>query len=386
MPKIIRIEAATLHGRRPRHAGSNARLGAHGIEVAPRIVRIELDDGSAGFGWSRAAEDAARALVGKDFSGLFSEQFGAVREEWRQFDFPLWDLAGKQRSLPVYELIGGRQAAEIPLNRPRPSGLSPLTVRCYDTSLYMDDLAISSDNAACDLLARETADGKARGHAAFKIKIGRGAMHMELERGPARDVRIVHAVRESAGSSARIMLDANNGLNFRLTCRVLEECEDASIYWFEEPFHEDRAVYQKLREWMERTNTRTLIADGEGDASLHIESWAAQSLIDIVQYDLRALTFSGWLECGARLDASGVRSAPHNYGEPTTNYYAGHLAAAIEKFEAVEWDEAQVDGLAAPGYVISNGNLSIPRSPGFGLELDLPNFRRLAREGGFFVE
>jgi len=39
-PRIDVVEWARLEGRRPRHAGSNARLGAHGITVRVPILRI----------------------------------------------------------------------------------------------------------------------------------------------------------------------------------------------------------------------------------------------------------------------------------------------------------------------------------------------------------
>ena len=59
--------------------------------------------------------------------------------------------------------------------------------RCYDTSLYIDDLHLADDNEAAALIASEALEGKARGHKAYKIKVGRGAMHMPLEQGTHRD-------------------------------------------------------------------------------------------------------------------------------------------------------------------------------------------------------
>ena len=42
----------------------------------------------------------------------------------------------------------------------------------------------------------------ARGHRAFKLKIGRGAMHMSLDQGTQRDIAIIHAVRQTIGATA----------------------------------------------------------------------------------------------------------------------------------------------------------------------------------------
>ena len=65
-----------------------------------------------------------------------------------------------------------------------------------------------------------------------------------------------------------------------------------------------------------------------------------------------------------------MRSAPHHYGRHYGNYAACHLAAAIQGFAFVEWDEAHTPGLDASGYAIDAGEVVVPRSPGFGLTLD----------------
>src|SRR6266542_1460524 len=46
-PRIVSVEWARLEGRRPRNAGSNARLGEHGIAVRVPILRITTADGVA---------------------------------------------------------------------------------------------------------------------------------------------------------------------------------------------------------------------------------------------------------------------------------------------------------------------------------------------------
>src|SRR5215217_5965688 len=68
-----------LEGRRPRHAGSNARLGPHGIAVRVPIARLTAEDGSTGFGASRATRDEAAALLGARLDEVFSAERGAMR-------------------------------------------------------------------------------------------------------------------------------------------------------------------------------------------------------------------------------------------------------------------------------------------------------------------
>ncbi len=374
MTRIVHIAWARLRGQRPRAAGCNARLGPHGQAVSSGVARIWAEDGAEGWGWSNIRREEAERLVGQDLEALLAPD-GAISERGRALEYPLLDLAAKRAGVPVYTLTSGR----------RPTPGEPLRVPCYDTSLYMDDLHLADDRAAADLLAAEAAEGWARGHRAFKAKVGRGAMHMPLEEGTRRDVAILRALRQAIGPEARLMADANNGYNLNLAKRVLAETADCALYWLEEPFHEDGQLYRHLKEWLAAQGLGTLIADGEGDASPRLLEWARQGWVDVIQYDILGYGFSRWLELGAQLDAWGVRTAPHHYGEPLGNYYAGHLAPALRRFEAVEWDEASLDGVDASAYRLVEGYVEVPDLAGFGLSLDEGAWEKALNEGGWEI-
>jgi L-rhamnonate dehydratase len=371
-PRIVAVEWARLEGRRPRHAGSNARLGAHGITVRVPILRLTTQDGSRGFGTYHGSPERLDELLGVAFEDLFSAT-GVVPERWQPFEYAIWDLAGVRANTPVYALaaaLAGRTLEE------------PFRAPCYDTSLYFDDLHLESEQAAAELIAAEARADYERGHRAFKIKVGRGARHLALEAGTRRDIAIVRAVRDAVGPVAPIMLDANNGFNLNLTKRVLAETADCGILWIEEAFHEDEVLYRDLREWLAQENLRTLIADGEGQADPRLIAWARAGLIDVIQYDIFGYGFSRWLALGRELDNANVRSAPHHYGGLYGNYVAGHLAAAIQGFTYVEWDEATTDGLDTSAYTLQDGWVALPAAPGFGLKLDEAVFgRAVVREG-----
>jgi L-alanine-DL-glutamate epimerase-like enolase superfamily enzyme len=372
--RIVCVEWGCLTGARPRPAGSNARLGAHGSEVRVPLVRISADDGSAGFGAGRPSPECAAALLGRRLEDVFAADRG-VLEPWLPLDYALWDLAARQAGLPVYALAAAFAGEAQPAR--------PYRVPCYDTSLYFDDLHLASDREAADLIGAEARDGYARGHRAFKIKVGRGARHMPVEEGTRRDIAVVHAVRNAVGLDCTLMLDANDGYTLNLARRVLAGTAACRVFWLEEAFHEDAVLYQELRAWLERHNLPVLIADGEGDASPHLLHWARQRLIDVVQYDIVSHGFTRWLETGRQLDAWGVRSAPHHYGGYFGNYAACHLAGAIRGFTYAEWDEAAVPGLDASGYTLDDGMVSVPEIPGFGLTLDEQAFQRAVEGAGF---
>ena len=372
-PRIISLEWARLEGKRPRHAGSNARLDDHGLTVRVPIARITTEDGASGFGVCRATPEQAAAIVGQRLDDLFAPDRG-VTPAWLLFDYPLWDLIGKRANQPVYKLAAALNGLTVD---------QPLHAPCYDTSLYIDDLHLPTDEAAAALIADEARAGVARGHTAFKIKVGRGARHLPLEQGTQRDIAVIRAVREAVGPAATVMLDANNGYNLNLTKRVLGETAACQIFWMEEAFHEDRILYLDLQAWLKAEGLTVLVADGEGQASPTLLEWAQEGVVNVIQYDIFSYGFTPWLALGKQLDAWGVRSAPHHYGGHYGNYTACHLAGAIHNFTYVEWDEATTPGLDTTAYRIDNGHVVVPDAPGFGLRLEEEVFQQAVKANGF---
>jgi L-alanine-DL-glutamate epimerase-like enolase superfamily enzyme len=402
-PRITRIEWGRLEGQRPRGAGVNARIGVHGKTVRPAVARLTTEDGSTGFGVARATRDQAQALIGQRLSSAFSMPgpqgspkgapegnlqgsagnegaTGGASEPWIPLEYPLFDLVARREGLPVYALLAqmaGRGATSLP---------APFRVPCYDTSLYIDDLHLEEDAAGAALIAAEAREGYERGHRAFKIKVGRGGKQMPLEAGTRRDIAVVRAVREAVGPEPPIMIDANNGYNFNLARRVLAETAESRVFWLEEAFHEDAALYRELKEWMAREGIATLIADGEGQASPTLLDWAREGVVDVVQYDYLSYGCTRWLATGKLLDSWDRRAAPHHYGGHYGNYVSGHLAGAIQGFTFVEWDEASTPGLDGSAYAVHEGQVTLPAAPGFGLHLDDTVFARAVAADGYSLE
>ncbi|MBD2867341.1 enolase C-terminal domain-like protein [Paenibacillus arenilitoris] len=371
--KVEKIEIATLNGERARSAGSNGRLGDHGKSCSARVARVTID-GEAGFGnTGLLTEEMAEAVVGMRLIDLFDEN-GRVLERYRiPLEYPILDWIGRRRNLPVYELVSA--------GRRKPG--TPLVVPCYDTSLYFDDLHLKNDRDAVELLKEEAAQGFAKGHRNFKIKVGRGGRHMPLREGTERDIAIIHGVAEVAGPAGKIMIDANNAYNLNLTKEVLAAAADVNLHWIEEAFHEDDALYADLKDWLRRRGQNVLVADGEGLASPHLVNWAKKGLVDVLQYDIIYPGFTHWLELGARLDEWGLRSAPHCYGSAYGIYALGHVAAAIENFEFVEYDDIAIEGMDASAYRVENGLFYVPDKAGFGLDFDEERFAGQVRATGW---
>lgn len=280
---------------------------------------------------------------------------------------------GQVNNSPVYKMVA--PASFQP-------GTEPFSVPFYDTSLYFDDLHLTDEKAAVELMQAEIREGWECGHRAFKAKVGRGARYMPLQEGMQRDLAVVTGLREAIGPSSVLTLDANNGYNLNLTKEFLAATREANIYWLEEPFHEDCELLTDLKAWLSAENLPVLVADGEGSASPYLLDWAKAGLVDVIQYDMRQYGFGKWLDLGRELDAAGVKSGPHNYGVLYGNYASAHLASAIEGFAFIEWDGGTVEGLDGSAYRIAEGRLVVPDRPGFGLELDDKYYsRRVSAEG-----
>ncbi|MEO8395202.1 MAG: enolase C-terminal domain-like protein, partial [Chloroflexota bacterium] len=337
-PRLTRIESGVLSGQRPRNAGCNSRLPSHGIDVRESFVRLHFEDGSTGFGSSYINADQAKALLGQPLDALIT--LSGVAESARSIEFPLWDVLGQRANKPVYRLIAVNEISE------------PYSVPCYATGLYFDDLHLPNQDEAVQFIVDEARADYDRGHRAFKLKVGRGALHMPLIEGTQRDIAVIRGVRAAVGDGLPLMIDANNGYNVNLVKWVLSETTDCDIYWLEEPFHEDDVLYKHLRAWMKEQKLSVLIADGEGYASPKLIRWACDGVIDVVQYDLREIGLSAWLTLGAQLDAAGVKSAPHNYGSAFGGFASAHLASALKHFTFVEWDQIDLVGLDTSSYSI----------------------------------
>ena len=227
-PRLSSLECGYLNGMRPRKAGRNARLPDHGQEVREPYVRLRFDDGSSGFGYGRVTQEQAQALLGKSLDDLISLDSGASPQA-RGIEFALWDVLGQRAGKPVYQLLSEHHGGTVQ---------HTLQAPCYDTTLYFDDLHLDNHQAGADLIAAEAREGYERGHRAFKIKIGRGALHMPLDDGMQRDIAVIRAVRAAVGPGLPIMIDANNGYNVNLVKWILTETADCDIYWLEEAFHE----------------------------------------------------------------------------------------------------------------------------------------------------
>jgi L-alanine-DL-glutamate epimerase-like enolase superfamily enzyme len=247
-------------------------------------------------------------------------------------ELALWDLVGKARNVPVYELLGG-------LCQPR--------LRVY-ASLLRYDTPSQVGQAVTGALAL--------GHNAIKLH--------------QIDVESVVVAREVAGDEVDIMLDTNCPWSVDEAIRIGRRLERFELRWLEEPVWppEDYAGLARVRAAL-----RIPIAAGENDATVFgfrelIERGAA----DVVQPSVTKV--GGLLEMKkiATLAAAGSTTlVPHSFYYGPGLAASLHLAAATPGVPYVEFPGTPlVASLAAEPIRFAGGAVSVPDRPGLGADPD----------------
>ncbi len=368
--RIVRIEKVMLKSPRPRFVGVNSKGGPIGDMVTDHVIRIHTESGAVGVGWSRINPKQAEQFLGKQLNELFALPKGCL-EAGESIDLPLWDLVAKLSDMPLYKLLGARGSREVEL---------------YDGSVYIDDLEADDDEAVA-IFQEEVKTGQQYGFKNFKIKIGRGAKWMPIMEGLERDVLVIQTIREAAGPDAKILVDANNGTTLNIAQEILKRCEKASIYWFEEAFHEERGFNEPFKAFIQASGYDTYVADGEsGPPPPNFFDMVERGWIDIVQHDFRARGLTWWKATADMIAPWGAQCAPHCWGSIIERYAHAHFAASIPNFCLLETAPADTQGVVLDGWEFRDGHLIVPDTPGTGFDLAPETIARgIREEGGFCI-
>lgn len=359
---ITGVEWAWLTGHRPRSIGCNAKLPEHGSFGADPVAILHTDGGLTGWGASWAGVEEAARIVGRKVGEMFSLQDG-TDDGFRNFDFPLWDLAGRALGKPVWKLLGARGPHRVPM---------------YDGSIYIEEIhSQTGEDRGLEPVLEGVRAGLERGFRAFKVKIGRGHKWMEREAGLRRDVEVIHATRQAIGPGAKLMVDGNNGCDPQYARNLMLRAGECEIYWFEEPFPEEREACRNFRAFMRTNGWDTLLADGEGSSGRQPEftQLVLEGIIDVVQFDIRGYGLSRWRRFLVEMEHTSALAAPHNWGSHLGAFYIAQFARGCGRFAMGEVDIMHMDAVDSSAYRWVDGCLEVPDAPGFGLELDQEGFR-----------
>jgi L-alanine-DL-glutamate epimerase-like enolase superfamily enzyme len=250
----------------------------------------------------------------------------------------LWDLAGKARGVPVYELLGGLVA-------PR--------VRAYASLLRYER-------------PHEVA-------AAARQAVTHGFRAVKLHQ---TDVASVRAAREAVGPGIELMLDVNCPWSPDEAIRIGRTLGEYDLAWLEEPVWppEDYRGLARVRAALE-----TPIAAGENEATVFgFRELILQEAVDVLQPSVTKVGGLGEARKICTLAAAwNLPVVPHSF------YFGPGLAATLHLIAAtpgVPWVEYPAGELETPLLETPiravDGFVDVPTGPGLGVVLNEEAVRR----------
>ncbi len=335
-------------------------------QITAFFVRIETDADVYGIGGPMPEEQAY--IVAKQLKPLLMDQDPlAIERIWDRMyrysvhgrkgtnmmamsvvDCALWDLKGKWFNAPVYQLLGGPTRTEIPT--------------------YASALGYSLDP---ELVQERVQRMVAEGYTATKWFFRDGPT--DGKAGIERNMRLVRTLRESVGPDVDIMLDAWMSWDVPYTVQMARRMEEYAPRWIEEPVLPD-----KIEQYAEiRASINIPVSGGEHEYT----RWGVKQLLDVRAVDVLQTDIywcggiSESMKICALASAYDIPVIPHGHSTPAS----AHLIAAWPEPTTplleylIKWNEIHQFFLATPLKPI-NGMVTLPDSPGLGMELDEAKF------------
>lgn len=353
---------ASSSAMREYFAGASHSNFADVIEdvVTPTLKDVELNDPSE-------IHDLIDGIDLPEF--LCSQAISAV-------DIALYDIIGKQRGAPIYELLLERRGTEATPDRELPLYASG--------GMYMEPEGYAAE-----------AVGLAEyGFSGYKYRPGLG---------PDEDRRTLQLIQEAVSDDVDIMVDAHTwwkmgekSYSFDLITELVAEFADLGVYWIEEPVapdaHDD---YRELREF-----TSAPLAGGESEESPDgLKELTATGAVDFLQGDVRHHRgFTGCWDVVEYCEGRDVTFVPHHFGTQLGLVANAHLVAAAPGAELLEFPVFEnseypgmypfplADDILKTPLDPSGGRLTVPDGPGLGVTIDLDVLEEYRYEEGPWTE
>ena len=369
--KITDVRAIRLRASIPEERQVFSRSGVRSTR-STTLVQVDTDEGITGFGSCSGNGELIEFIIEKilktlilgmdptEIDDLWDKAY--IRGGHKEFgtrgigvvalsgiDIALWDILGKRRGLPLYELLGGKCRDKVPV---------------YATALYPEEPSTAAKRA------RRFAD---QGFHGVKIKVG-----FDLD----QDIKMVRAVREELGRDFIVMTDANQGYTLDVALEAADAFAESGVFWLEEPlFAEDIAGHTLLRE-----KSGLPIAVGE---NLHMcsafENFVIRGGVDFLQPDVaRAGGITEIKKIAALAAGQKVPISFHTWGDAVALAASVHLSTAMPECTVMELDYTYNplrEELLLDPFQVENGFLIAPDKPGLGVELNQQALQRFAFSG-----
>jgi L-rhamnonate dehydratase len=320
------------------------------------VVEIESADGTIGVAAGSGGVPAAwlirhhfsRFLLGQDarntnliwdqlyHSSLPYGRKGLPIMAISAVDLALWDLNGKVRGEPVYNLIGGRARDDI--------------------SFY----CTGPDAAAIQDM----------GFWGAKVPLPEGPH--DGEEGLKRNVAFLAAQRSKIGWDFPLMVDCYMSLNVPYAIRLAEACKHLNIYWWEEVLSPDDVEgYRQIKQAHPYLKWTT----GEHEYTrFGFRRLIEERTLDIVQPDVMWVGgMTELLRIAAHASAYDLPVVPHGSGPYSYHFITSQTGPAFCEYVAASADGKSIrpvfGALFTGEQVPQNGKLRLNDDPGFGMQL-----------------
>lgn len=362
------------------------------------IIRIDTNQGVYGLGEVRDAGREGTALVLKPhLIGRDPLSIEPILDSLRNFanhqrlgggysavDMALHDIAGKVYGVPAWRLIGSKYRDRI--------------------RIYCD----TTESRDPKVYAERFKKRKAQGFTFFKMDLGTqlvanrpGAVNdraTATEKGLGYLCEYIQAVRDAIGWDVPLAADHFGRLTVNDSIRYARAFEKYNLAWAEDmiqvghlgPGGDAPKNWRAYKELTEATTTP--IATGESLFGLEegFKDFIDNRAIDIVHPD--PLTSGAIRETKRIADYAsmhGVQTAIHFAGSPVGCMACVHMAATLKDMLAMEnhavdipwWDDL-VSGPGKP--IVNQGYITVPDTPGLGVELNEAVVKEHIRKGGYF--
>ena len=320
------------------------------------VVEIETEDGTVGVATGSGGTPAAwlirhhfaRFLVGQDARNInliWDQMYRASLPYGRKgltimaisaVDLALWDLVGKVRGEPVYNLIGGKSRDEISFYCTTP-----------------DPVAI-----------------KALGFWGAKVPLPHS--HFDGEEGFRQNLAFLAAHRAAVGPDYPLMVDCYMSLTVNYAIRLAEAAKPLNIHWWEEVLSpDDDDGYREIK----RAHPTLKWTTAEHEYTRYgFRQLISERLVDILQPDVMWVGgLTEVLRIAAHAAAYDTPVVPHGSGPYSYHFIASQTGPAFCEYVAASPDGRTIQPVFGDLFVGEpvpvNGRMTVPDGPGFGMEL-----------------
>jgi L-alanine-DL-glutamate epimerase-like enolase superfamily enzyme len=343
------------------------------------LIRIDTDSGLAGYGEAGATGPMARARIATMKSMLIGRDPLAIEVHFQNMtslmhtymahiptisgiDIALWDLAGKIIGAPVSTLLGG------PFRE---------SIRMYSHGV---GLKMLDRNSCRDFAAR--VKSMPEGFNAFKCSIDEplgvpsARFTGTLDQSQLRTVaRAFNNVREALGDDIEIAVHCHDEFDEPSAVGISKAVEPMNPLFIEDLLSPAWSpAWQSIRRQI-----RVPLLTGEKLELLRgFQPFIDNQTVDIIHPDLSfAGGFTGVKKIANYAYDYKMPVALHNVGSLVLTYANAHFGSSIQNFYRSESQLGReghyIEGMALHAAEVKNSHLTVPTTPGLGLDIN-PDF------------